>query len=148
MMDGWQKISVCLIAVAAFGAGWAFGEQSQKKAGATMGNDHSLNARHRKSDKGRPLGGLTTGPGLEIHWRGDEQPNGAEPIDLIAAAANRLEHLQTETAEGGNETAKLLWEAQECLRKMREVVDGKSPARPTGNGLGAGLGGNVDKPTN
>lgn len=99
---------------------------------------NTLNAQHRKDDRGLSLGGKTTGPGLSISWKGKEEPGGAEPLDLIAAAEDRLVFLQTTTA-GGNETAKALWEVQQCREKLQAIYDKSKTG--LGNGSGAGFGG-------
>lgn len=55
---------------------------------------------HRLTEAGDPDGGTTTGPGFSIEWAGphgftpDDEPQGALPATVIAAAASRLEHLQ------------------------------------------------------
>jgi len=96
---------------------------------------NKLRANHHISADGRDnLGGTTTGPGLSINWRGNSVA-GAEPVDLIEAALDRLMHLQT-TRDGGDKTARQTWEVQKCLLALQKIDESESS-----NGQGSGFGG-------
>lgn len=96
-----------------------------------------LEANHRVDPSGKVLGGLTTGVGLSIRWRGADSPEGVDPIDLIAAASDRLKHLQT-TASGGNETAKALWSVEKCLDELNAIYSNQAPRSSAGSAAGFG----------
>lgn len=102
-----------------------------------QGGPKMLRATHRINRNNQPLGGLTQGPGFSIQWRGLENPHGADPIDAVAAAADRLAHLQG-TSAGGDELAKEIWEVDKCLERLREIKRDRE-RRLKGNG-GAGFG--------
>jgi len=92
-----------------------------------------LRAQHFQDGSGNPLRGVTEGPGMRIEWEGTENPEGAKPVELLKAVANRLQHLKG-TKRGDNYNAQRIWIAEEAIRKFEEV-DGQE--RDSSNGLGS-----------
>jgi len=125
-------------------AAWVFTiSRELHRAGDDMSN--KLKAEHfAGKENNRPLGGTTTGPGLSVSWKGDNAQFGAEPIDLVEAALDRVKHLQT-TAAGGDPVARQIWALEQCAQELRKIEAANAPRTAPGVGSGAGFGGTVEK---
>lgn len=117
-------------------------QPGKKSRGEAMSN---LRAEHFKGNlNNRPLGGTTTGFGLSVSWKGDNAPHGADPVDLVEAALDRVKHLQT-TAAGGDPVARQIWALEKCAQELRSIEAANAPQVAPGVGSGAGFGGKVPK---
>lgn len=83
----------------------------------------------------RALGGVASGPGYTINWAGTQQPEAAQPIDVIRALKSRMTHLQT-TSCGSDKNARALWEIDKAL----QILEGDE-VKDVGSDVGAGFGG-------
>ncbi len=61
-----------------------------------------------------PVRGQHKGQGMLIEWKGSAQIHGADPVNVLVATAQRLEHLQT-TALGNGMNAKALFKVLEAI---------------------------------
>ena len=83
---------------------------------------------HWRDKDGNPAGGLTTGPGLVVHWQdgpldGGEQ-TGAFVEDLIVAAEGRLSHFQHSRFQCQENAAALRF-----LRAARKALEERTADR-------------------
>lgn len=105
----------------------SFAPQKEKKVIKPL--PATLRVENFESADKRVLGGLASGPGIEIAWKGEQQPNAATPLDVLKVTAQRMSYLQG-TPQASDDQAKALFALLEAIDYIEGTSEVSAPVGP------------------